>query len=97
GFVSAQSLAGLGAISGAVHDPSGAVVGKAEITISNASLGITRKTVSTSAGDFEASSLPPAAGYTVTVKVNGFAPYEAKGIVIHVGEVASVPVVLSLT
>ncbi|HEY1741996.1 MAG TPA: TonB-dependent receptor [Granulicella sp.] len=97
GFVSAQSLAGLGAISGAVHDPSGAVVGKAEIIISNASLGITRKTVSTSAGDFEASSLPPAAGYTVMVKVSGFAPYEAKGIVIHVGEVASLPVVLSLT
>src|SRR5258708_7532128 len=87
---SGQSLAGQGALGGVVHDPSGASVEKAEITISNASIGITRKTVSTSGGAFEASSLPPAGGYKVTVKAAGFANYEATGIVVHVGEIASV-------
>jgi len=93
----AQSMAGLGAIAGSVHDPSGASVGKAEVIISNPSIGITRKTISTSNGDFEASSLPPANGYKVTVGLAGFSTNETTGIVVHVGEIASVSVTLSLS
>lgn len=94
---SAQSLAGLGALSGTVRDPSGAAVTKAEITISNPSLGIIRKTISSSGGDFESSSLPPSAGYTVSVNAPGFAAYEATGIVIHVGQIAELKINLKVS
>jgi len=92
-----QSLAGLGAINGTVHDPSGAAVSGAEVTVSNPSIGITRRLVATSDGGFEASSLPPSDGYTVTVTEAGFATSEATHIVVHVGEIATVPVTLSVS
>ena len=93
----AQSLAGLGAVSGVVHDPTGAIVSKAEVTITNASIGLTRTLLSSSDGVFEASSLPPTLGYVVTVKMAGFAPSTTKGITVHVGEIESVPVTLALS
>ncbi|WP_161570999.1 TonB-dependent receptor [Granulicella sibirica] len=93
---SAQSLAGLGALSGTVHDPSGATVAKAEVTISNTSIGIIRTTLSSSDGVFQTSSLPPADGYVVVVKVSGFSPSTTTGIVVHVGEIINIPVTLAL-
>ena len=93
----AQSLAGLGAVSGVVHDPTGAILSKAEVTITNTSIGLTRTMLSSSDGVFEASSLPPTSGYVVTVKMAGFAPSTTKGITVHVGEIESVPVTLSLS
>ena len=93
----AQSMAGQGAVSGVVRDASGATVAKAEIMIANSSIGLSRKTVSSSGGLFEASSLPPAEGYTLTVTTSGFAPFLLKGIVVHVGEVVNLPVALSVS
>lgn len=93
---SAQSLAGLGALRGSVHDPTGAAVSGAEVLVENQALGLTRKTVTTAGGDFEATSLPPASGYTISVKVVGFAEYQATGIVVHVGETVAVPISLSV-
>ncbi len=93
----AQSLAGLGALHGTVTDPSGAIVPKAEITVSNASIGLTRDITATSDGVFEASSLPPADGYEVTVRQAGFATYSAKGISVHVGEDLGLNVALKVS
>src|SRR6516164_9186995 len=76
----AQSLAGLAALNGTVQDSSGAVVAEAVVTISNSSLGIDRKTISNSDGYFVAASLPPSAGYEVTVKKPGFASFTQKNI-----------------
>jgi hypothetical protein len=93
----AQSLAGLGALHGIVTDASGAVVAKAEIVVSNPAIGLTRVLSTSSEGFFEASSLPPTDGYKVTVTMAGFSTYVAKGISVHVGQNASLNVVLGLS
>lgn len=93
----AQSMAGLGALHGSVTDPSGAVIAKADIIVSNAAIGLTRGVISSSEGAFEAPSLPPADGYQITVKMTGFATYVASGIGVHVGENVFVPIVLKIS
>jgi outer membrane receptor protein involved in Fe transport len=92
-----QSLAGLGALNGTVHDPSGAVVANADVQVANASLGIDRKVKTNADGLFFAPSLPPAPGYTVVVTVKGFNIAKTEGIVVHVGEEVTVPIQLSLS
>lgn len=93
----AQSMAGLGALHGVVTDSSGAVVPKANVMVTNPSIGFTREMVATSDGAFEASSLPPAEGYQVTVKTTGFSTYVATGIGIHVGQNAALSIVLQVS
>ena len=89
-----QATAGLGAISGLVRDSSGAAVGSAKVTISNAALGITREITTTDAGVFAAPALTPNPGYTVTISKEGFGKYEAKDITIQVGETVNLNVAL---
>ena len=93
----AQSLAGLGALHGTVTDESGAVLQKAEIVVVNPAIGLTRVLSSSSEGFFEASSLPPADGYKVTVTMTGFSTYVATGISVHVGQNATLVVVLKIS
>jgi hypothetical protein len=64
-------LAGKGAVSGTVLDPSGAAVPGATIVITNDSTSIATTTTSTSAGDYTAPALDPGI-YTVTVTASGF-------------------------
>ena len=84
--LSAQSLAGLAAISGTVRDPSGAPIPEAVVTVSNKSIGLERKIVTNSDGIFFASSLPSGTDYGVSVKKPGFATYETKIEVLQVGQ-----------
>jgi outer membrane receptor protein involved in Fe transport len=93
----AQSLAGLGALHGTVTDSSGAVVPKAEVVVSNSAIGLTRASSASSEGFFEVSSLPPADGYKVTVTMTGFSTFVATGITVHVGQNASLSVVLRIS
>ncbi len=58
----AQSVAGLGAISGTVRDASGASVPGAQVVVANESKGIRRTLTTTEAGVFTAPSLVPAPG-----------------------------------
>jgi len=90
----AQSLAGLGALSGSVLDPQGAAIAKASVEVVNSSLGIDRKLTATDAGLFFAPSLPPAPGYTVVVTAPGFNTSRTEGIVVHVGEDVAIPIQL---
>jgi outer membrane receptor protein involved in Fe transport len=92
-----QSLAGLGALRGTVLDASGSAVPKASVVVANPAIGFTREIVASSDGGFEASSLPPKDGYTVTVTMPGFATYVAKNISVHVGEVSTIPVSLTVS
>ncbi len=92
----AQSVAGLGAISGTVRDATGAAVPDAQVVVSNDSKGIHRTLRTTEAGVFTAPSLVPAAGYTVTVTKQGFAEYEVKDIQVLVGQNVSLEVVLNV-
>jgi hypothetical protein len=92
----AQTVAGLGAVYGTVHDASGAVVPDATVVVANESKGIRRTVQTTDAGVFAAPALVPAGGYTLTVTKTGFANYEAKDFTIQVGQTVDFRVVLSV-
>jgi hypothetical protein len=71
-------------LSGAVKDPSGAVIPKAQVAIKNAATGITRNLISDSAGFYSAPNLLPG-DYDVTFSAAGFATQIRKGINLDVG------------
>ncbi len=95
-LATAQSAAGVGSISGTVRDASGAAVPGASVEVANASKGITREMTTTEAGLFSAPGLVPASGYKVSVKKQGFAPYEVSEIVVQVGETINLNVALKV-
>ena len=92
----AQSVAGLGAISGTVSDASGARIPDAEVVVSNAERGIRRSLTTNSAGLFNAGSLTPAEGYSITVSKAGFNRNEAKSIVLQVGQLLDLKFTLNV-
>jgi hypothetical protein len=94
--VSAQSVAGLGAISGTVRDASGASVPDAQVVVNNDSLGIHRNLSTSEGGLFTAPSLPPANGYSVAVTKAGFAQYKADNIQVRVGQNIELDVALAV-
>src|SRR5229473_3937933 len=96
GSALAQSVAGLGAISGTVRDASGASVPGAQVVVANESKGIRRTLTTTEAGVFTAPSLVPAPGYTVTATKPGFAQYEMKEIQVMVGQNIGLELVLAV-
>jgi Carboxypeptidase regulatory-like domain len=97
GAAYAQDLAGQGALRGTVVDQAGAPVPGATVVLRNDAIGLVRNLQSSSDGAFQAASLPPASGYTLTVTANGFANYTAKEIAVHVGEIATIPISLSVS
>lgn len=83
-----------GTIAGVVTDPTGAVVPRAEVTITNIGKGIERNLKTDNSGSFVASALP-FGNYTVSATATGFGKATSKPIVLNVG--AQVQVNLSLT
>lgn len=74
----------LGAIAGTVFDSSGAVIPNATVTIHNDGTNAEVNVVSDNSGFFQAPQLP-AAIYTVTVNVQGFAPFKEVNVIVQVG------------
>jgi Carboxypeptidase regulatory-like domain/TonB-dependent Receptor Plug Domain/TonB dependent receptor len=82
----AQTSGGTAGITGVVHDPSGAVVPNAKVVISSAGQGTLRTVTTNSEGIFSAPALTPGPGYNVAVTATGFGGYEAKNMVLQVGQ-----------
>ncbi|MGA7852690.1 MAG: carboxypeptidase regulatory-like domain-containing protein [Candidatus Acidiferrales bacterium] len=80
---------------GTVRDTSGAVVAGAEVTVSNASIGVTRATVSNNDGEWVTTALPNGA-YDISITAKGFKRYEANGVIIRVGQKLRVDVSLEV-
>lgn len=97
GAAFAQSVSDYGAISGSITDGSGASVGGAAVTVSNARFGIRRVLQSSDSGLFSAASLPPAKGYEVEIRKNGFSSYRMQDLEIQVGQIAEVRASLILS
>jgi hypothetical protein len=72
-------------LSGTVVDSSGAVVPGVTIAVANAETGLRRQTVTTSGGFFTFPLLQPAR-YTLTGRLDGFAPIEVSDIVLNVND-----------
>jgi hypothetical protein len=90
-----SQLAGSGAITGSVTDPTGAVVPAADVTIRNADTGVERKIGTTDAGVYTAAFLPPG-HYEVEVGKKGFATVLHKDLTLQVGQTLTVDVALSV-
>jgi len=73
-----------GSLVGTIHDSSGAVVSGAAVSASNTATGITEKTTSNEAGDYEFPSLRTGV-YTINATAKGFAQAVAQNITISVG------------
>ena len=80
---------------GTVHDSTGAVVVGAEVTVSNSGIGINKTTTSNSDGDWVVPYLP-IGSYDISVSAKGFKRFEAKGVVLRVGQKARVDVNLEV-
>ncbi|HVR22791.1 MAG TPA: carboxypeptidase-like regulatory domain-containing protein, partial [Candidatus Polarisedimenticolia bacterium] len=92
GVAVAQDTASL---TGTVTDASGAAVQGAQVSLTNSQHGMNDTTSSNGSGDFLFASLP-IGSYDLTVTVQGFKKYEAKGIILRVAEKARVNVALEV-
>lgn len=82
-------IAGTGAISGIVKDPSGAAIAGAPVTVKNVATGEVRHAVSSSRGDYAFQLLVPG-HYELVVNKEGFSTATLTGIVVNVTEVTAV-------
>src|SRR5581483_11114999 len=74
-------------------DPTGASVPNAQVTVTSATQGTSHTATSNNSGDFLFSALPVGA-YNLDVTAPGFKKYQAKGIVLNVGQKARADVKL---
>jgi hypothetical protein len=88
----AQFLSG---IEGTVHDPSGAVVAGAKVTITDVRIGVTRISTTNQAGYFHVESIG-ASTYRVRIEAGGFKAWEQTGLVLQVGETRTLAPVLEV-
>src|ERR1700688_3483990 len=90
--VSAQDT---GAITGTVHDSSGAVVPGATVKIVSAAGGNDRTLTTNSDGDYLAAGLP-GGNYDITVTAQGFKTFKAKAVALRVAQKARVDATLTI-
>src|SRR5437899_414240 len=83
-FLFAQDTA---SITGTVTDPSGAAIASAQVTLTSTEHGVSRTAAANGGGDYLFAALP-IGSYDMTVAAPGFKKYEAKGIVLVVGQKA---------
>ncbi len=76
---------GSGEITGTVTDPTGAIIPKAQVTLTSQSTGEARNVPTNSAGLFDFTGID-AGKYNLTVKVSGFASYKRADIVMNVAQ-----------
>lgn len=80
----AQSITG--SISGAVKDPTGAVVSGATVSVLNTDTGVTVRTLKTDGSGNYSAQLLPIGHYQVTVEATGFSKSVRKGIALNVND-----------
>ena len=83
-FLLAQDTAQL---TGTVTDPSGAAVPNAQVVVTSQGQGTSRNTTANATGQYLFAALP-VGRYDLTVTAPGFKKYEAKGILLNVGQKA---------
>jgi hypothetical protein len=82
-------------LSGTVKDPSGRVVSGATVTIKDATKNIERSTTSNTEGVYQFLLVPPGQ-YTLTLAAPGFAQVTHKDISLTIGQIAMLPLTLSV-
>ena len=82
-------------LTGTVTDPSGGVVGKVPITLRDMGTNVMYTATSNDSGFYGIANLPPGT-YELKATYSGFAPYTQTGIILTVGESATVNIGLQL-
>jgi hypothetical protein len=91
---SAVAQTGLGTVTGTVRDPQKSVIHNANVTLTNTSTNITRKSVTNDEGIFVFGSVPLGT-YTLVVESSGFKRWEGK-LELQVGQLAVVDPVMQV-
>ena len=84
-----------GTITGAVNDPNGAVVARAEVIVRNVAAGTEYKTVTTETGNYTISSLP-AGSYELRVEAPGFKKFVLLGVQVQLLQTTRVNAALEI-
>jgi hypothetical protein len=84
-----------GGVRGTIQDNSGAAVGVAKVTLTDAGTGIARSTVSGAGGEYSFTAVNPAT-YSVSVEKPGFKQLDKKGVVVGTQEFLSVDLKLEV-
>jgi hypothetical protein len=82
-------------IQGTVADHQGGVLPGVSVTATNTDTGLRRDVASDEHGFFRLTALPPGP-YTLDAKVDGFAPYSRTGLVLTVGQTATIDIALAV-
>jgi len=82
-------------IEGLAHDTTGAVLPGVTVVATNVATGVKRDTVTVSSGRFRLAALPPGE-YTLTAFLTGFATLERSGLILRVGQVATLDLTLKV-
>jgi hypothetical protein len=94
-----QAAFAQGAATGDLHvtvkDPKGNAVSNATVTVQNVAKGVERTGAGDGQGGYSVHLLPPGT-YAVTAEAAGFAKAEATGVEITVGQLAELPITLTL-
>jgi hypothetical protein len=86
--VSAFAQTGLGTVTGTAHDSQKAVVGNANVTLTNTATNITRKAMTNEEGVYYFGSVP-IGSYTLVIEATGFKKWESK-VEVQVGQHSAV-------
>lgn len=84
-----------GTIAGTIHDPTQALIGGAQITVTNEQTGLSRSVETNAEGEYRAAFLPVGA-YSVQARKEGFRTQVQKGVRIEILQVRSVDFTLEL-
>jgi Carboxypeptidase regulatory-like domain len=93
--VFAQAGIDMGSVTGTVKDPSGAIVQKAQCTLTNQDTGIAQSSSTTSAGAY-VFTLVPVGTYILKVVSPSFKEFVVTGIVVHLGDTVTQDVSLQV-
>ncbi len=94
-LLTAQSAGDRSELSGVVTDPSGGRVREGAVTLRNPETGFERKASTNAFGEYRFLVVPPG-GYELRVEKEGFRPRVASGLVLTVGQIASLDLALEL-
>ncbi|MCI0485622.1 MAG: carboxypeptidase regulatory-like domain-containing protein [Blastocatellia bacterium] len=94
-LVLAQASVSTAELRGQVTDPNGAAIAGATVTVTDVAKGTTRKVTTNSQGGYVILSLTPGT-YNLTVEASGFTAQTLNDIKLEVGQVANLPVALSV-
>ena len=92
---SAHAQSSSAAVQGVVTDPQGGVLPGVTVVVTNVETGLVRELPTDGSGFFKASALPPGP-YSLQARLEGFVPYSRTGLVLTVGQTATVDVPLGL-